>query len=103
MKTVTIQAAKAQPSRLLEEAHAGEEILILKGKKPMARLVPLAEGAENRRIFGAMRGRGPTHHAGPCAACRQFDRMLIAQALEENLGLVSNESVFDGFGVKRVW
>lgn len=32
-----------------------------------------------------------------------FDRMLIAQALEENLKLISNEKLFDGFGVSRVW
>lgn len=32
-----------------------------------------------------------------------FDRMLIAQALQENLILVSNESLFDAFGVPRIW
>jgi PIN domain nuclease of toxin-antitoxin system len=32
-----------------------------------------------------------------------FDRMLIAQALAENLGLVSNEEIFDRYGVRRVW
>ena len=32
-----------------------------------------------------------------------FDRMLIAQALAENLAIVSNDVVFDGYGVKRLW
>lgn len=32
-----------------------------------------------------------------------FDRMLIAQARRESLVLVSNESIFDGFGVTRLW
>jgi PIN domain nuclease of toxin-antitoxin system len=32
-----------------------------------------------------------------------FDRMLIAQAQSEGLTLVSNEKVFDGFGVTRLW
>lgn len=32
-----------------------------------------------------------------------FDRMLIAQALEDDLTLVSNEAAFDKFGVKRLW
>ena len=32
-----------------------------------------------------------------------FDRMLIAQALAENLTLVSNERLFDAFGVARLW
>jgi PIN domain nuclease of toxin-antitoxin system len=29
--------------------------------------------------------------------------MLIAQALEDDLTLVSNEAAFDKFGVKRLW
>ena len=32
-----------------------------------------------------------------------FDRMLIAQAQAENLPLVSNDVVFDGYGVVRIW
>lgn len=32
-----------------------------------------------------------------------FDRLLIAQAQAEDMILVSNEVLFDGFGVKRLW
>ncbi len=32
-----------------------------------------------------------------------FDRMLIAQAMLENLVLVSNEQSFDAYGVARLW
>lgn len=32
-----------------------------------------------------------------------FDRMLIAQAQAEDMVLVSNEALFDGFAVKRLW
>jgi PIN domain nuclease of toxin-antitoxin system len=32
-----------------------------------------------------------------------FDRMLIAQALEEGCTLISNEAVFDRYGVPRSW
>lgn len=32
-----------------------------------------------------------------------FDRMLIAQALDEGLILVSNERIFDRYGVRRLW
>jgi len=32
-----------------------------------------------------------------------FDRMLIAQAMLEDLILVSNEEPFDAYGVKRLW
>ena len=32
-----------------------------------------------------------------------FDRMLIAQALAHDLVIVSNEPLFDGYGVRRLW
>ena len=32
-----------------------------------------------------------------------FDRLLIAQAQAEDMALVSNEALFDGFAVKRLW
>ncbi|MBV8237310.1 MAG: type II toxin-antitoxin system VapC family toxin [Sphingomonas sp.] len=32
-----------------------------------------------------------------------FDRLLIAQAQSEDMALVSNEALFDGFAVKRLW
>lgn len=32
-----------------------------------------------------------------------FDRMLIAQALLNQMALVSNERLFDDFGVARLW
>jgi PIN domain nuclease of toxin-antitoxin system len=32
-----------------------------------------------------------------------FDRMLIAQAQMEDLPIVTNETLFDGFGITRVW
>ncbi len=37
------------------------------------------------------------HHRDP------FDRMLIAQALADDLTIISNETIFDVYGVKRVW
>lgn len=42
-------------------------------------------------------GRFDNPHRDP------FDRLLIAQAITENMTLVSNEKLFDGFGVKRLW
>lgn len=32
-----------------------------------------------------------------------FDRMLIAQAQAENLTVVSNDVIFDRYGVRRLW
>lgn len=42
-------------------------------------------------------GRLPGLHRDP------FDRMLIAQSLAHDLPLVSIESLFDGYGIRRVW
>ncbi len=32
-----------------------------------------------------------------------FDRLLIAQSILEPMPLVSNEAIFDDFGVSRIW
>ena len=56
MKTVNIQAAKTHLSRLVEEAAAGEEIVLAKAGKPVARLVPYG-GAGEKRTLGAWRGK----------------------------------------------
>jgi PIN domain nuclease of toxin-antitoxin system len=32
-----------------------------------------------------------------------FDRMLIAQAQADNMPIVSNEALFDTYGVRRLW
>ncbi len=54
---------------------------------------PLAVTVEHGQRAGALPGpvRDP------------FDRMLIAQAMQENLNLVSIEHVFDAYGVLRLW
>lgn len=48
MKTVDVHEATTQLSRLLERAHAGEEIVIAKNGEPFARLVPLASQEPRR-------------------------------------------------------
>ena len=45
---VNVHEAKTHLSRLLEQAHAGEEIIVAKAGKPYARLVPLAARAGRR-------------------------------------------------------
>ena len=39
----------------------------------------------------------PTHHRDP------FDRLLIAQVIEERLPVVTADPVFRDYGVKRIW
>ena len=45
----------------------------------------------------ARAGALPGPHRDP------FDRILIAQALARNLVLISNESLFDWYSVRRLW
>jgi prevent-host-death family protein len=52
MRTVNIHAAKTQLSRLVEDAAKGEEIVIAKAGKPVARLMPLDEERPERRLGG---------------------------------------------------
>jgi PIN domain nuclease of toxin-antitoxin system len=37
------------------------------------------------------------HHGDP------FDRLLVAQAREESLAIVSRDPAFDRYGIKRIW
>jgi len=46
---VNVHEAKTTLSRLLDQAHAGQEIVLAKAGVPYARLVPLAPPAELRR------------------------------------------------------
>ena len=56
MRTVHVHAAKTQLSRLVEDAARGEEIVIAKAGKPMARLMPLA-GPRPKRRLGVLAGK----------------------------------------------
>ena len=56
MKTVTIHKAKTNLSRLIEDACAGEDVVIARGKVPVVRIVPVKLAARGRK-FGAMKGR----------------------------------------------
>jgi prevent-host-death family protein len=56
MAEVSIHAAKTNLSKLIARVQAGEEIVICKGKTPVARLTPLASLPSKRR-FGAYRGQ----------------------------------------------
>ena len=77
------------------------------GKLPEASHIVQSFDAElNRQGFGGLpvsvahalrAGDLPLAHRDP------FDRLLIAQSLVDGLTLISNERLFDDFGVKRLW
>ena len=56
MSTITLEDAQARLKDLIEQLHPGEEILITRDQKPVARLV--GEGTQPRppRKLGTMKG-----------------------------------------------
>lgn len=56
MKTINVHQAKTQLSRLLEEVAAGQEIIIAKAGKPVARLVSLRTASKKRQL-GILEGK----------------------------------------------
>jgi PIN domain nuclease of toxin-antitoxin system len=55
--------------------------------------LPLPISLQHAQSAGALDGP----HRDP------FDRMLIAQARDERMALVSNELAFDAYGITRIW
>ncbi len=48
-------------------------------------------------VYADTQANLPGHHRDP------FDRLLLAQAISEQIPIVSNESIFDSYGVDRIW
>lgn len=53
---INIHEAKTQLSRLIELAQAGQELIIAKAGKPVARLVPINSGSIMPRRLGLLDG-----------------------------------------------
>jgi len=73
-RTINIHEAKTHRSRLVDEASAGEEIVIAKAGTPRARLVPLRTRARRRKL-GAL--------AGQCIVPDDFDAPLPQDVLND--------------------
>ena len=108
--SVSARRAIADPSneKLVSAASAWEittkhRLGKLPGADEFAGEIPWAiadEGFEELPVTvddGARAGALPGPHNDP------FDRMLIAQALARSLMLVSTDSLFDQYGVRRLW
>lgn len=57
MTTVNIHAAKTHLSRLVDQAAAGEEIVIARAGKPVARLVALEAPPKRKYRLGGLKGK----------------------------------------------
>jgi prevent-host-death family protein len=58
MASVTIHQAKTNLSKLIARAESGEEIVIMRGKEPVARLEPLCK-KKGQRVPGLLKGKVP--------------------------------------------
>ncbi|HZO12358.1 MAG TPA: type II toxin-antitoxin system Phd/YefM family antitoxin [Polyangiaceae bacterium] len=72
-RQVNIHAAKTHLSKLVDDAAAGEEIIIARGGKPVARLVAIAR--RGRRKPGLLKGR--------IRIARDFDAPLAMELIEQ--------------------
>ena len=57
MTQVGMHEAKTKLSQLVQRAEAGEDIVIARNGKPVARLVPVAAAASLASVRGAWRGQ----------------------------------------------
>jgi prevent-host-death family protein len=72
MKVYNIHDANSRLSRLVEQAERGEEVIIVRAGKPVAKLVPCGQGPEEPRRGGQWKGRvriaeDPDTHPGEFA------------------------------------
>jgi prevent-host-death family protein len=53
----TVHQAKTNFSRLLKEAEAGQEVIVMRGNKPVAKVVAINEPSSSRKMLaGSYRG-----------------------------------------------
>src|SRR6266851_707397 len=119
-ETINVHAAKTHLSSLLDRVARGEEIIIARAGKPVARLVPLVpverplgfvqatvdasffdplpEELPIRSAHALLAGGFMMNHRDP------FDRMLAAQAILEGLPLVTDDPAFSAFAdLETIW
>jgi PIN domain nuclease of toxin-antitoxin system len=95
MSQITVHVAKTNLSQLVARVEAGEEVILVRGKQPVADqgFKPLPARLLHSQAAGSLPGpqRDP------------FECMLISQAMLDNLVLVSNGALFAVYGVARLW
>jgi prevent-host-death family protein len=56
----TVHQAKTQFSKLMREAEAGKEVIVMRGKKPSVKLVPVQASVSRKELAGAY-SKGGVH------------------------------------------
>jgi len=95
----TVHQAKTHLSRLLKEAEAGKEVIVMRGSKPVAKIVPINQPTEAKspsRIGGAFKG---LVHADDSV----FDPLSDNELVEYGFGFMLDGDILtelDGAGSK---
>lgn len=83
----TVHQAKTHFSRLLKEAEAGKEVVVMRGSKPVAKIVPIEPPSEEKlpfRLIGAYRGK------------IHFDDSIFDPLTDEQLAEYGFDALLDG-------
>src|SRR5260370_11399021 len=77
-----VHQAKTHFSRLLKEAEAGKEVIVMRGKKPVAKIVAISEPpVQKQRPGGQFRGLVP-------ADASAFDPLTDEELVEYGFGFM---------------
>ena len=77
----TVHQAKTHFSRLLKEAEAGKEVIVMRGKRPVAKIVPIEAPSPGKRLGGQFHGM---IHADDAA----FDPLTDEELVEYGFGFI---------------
>jgi prevent-host-death family protein len=83
----TVHQAKTNFSRILKEVEAGQEVIVMRGKKPVARIVAVEESKKAEvpfRLLGAFRGK------------IKYDDSLFAPLTDEQLAEYGFDDLLEG-------
>lgn len=104
LSATTVDAIRRAPIVYVSAASAWE-VAIKSALGKLTLPAPFEEGVEQSKLtrlpisfaHAAAVGSLPQHHADP------FDRMLIAQAIVENLSIVTHDEHFRSYGRPVIW
>lgn len=81
----TVHQAKTHFSRLLKEAEAGKEVIVMRGSKPVAKIVPINEPPESKLPFRLIGAFKDLVHADDSAFDALTDKELVEYGFDSML------------------
>ncbi len=91
MQSMTIREAKARLNALVEAAERGEQVVLMRGSKHVARIVPLSE--EDLEVSPRLTDAQAERLWARLAAERRNGRSLVVEGPQEAVALLSRRPV----------